>query len=79
MNRNVGWYTKVLFPLMRLMALSPEEGAETSIYLASSPDVTGVTGKYFVKKEPVPSSPASYDEAAARRVWEVGAQMTALE
>jgi NAD(P)-dependent dehydrogenase (short-subunit alcohol dehydrogenase family) len=57
---------------------SPEEGAETSIYLASSPDVERVTGKYFVRKKPAASSHQSHDEAAARRLWEVSAQLTGL-
>jgi len=48
--------------IMGLFALSPEEGADNSIYLACSPDVEGVTGKYFVKREPVKSSSLSYDE-----------------
>jgi NAD(P)-dependent dehydrogenase (short-subunit alcohol dehydrogenase family) len=57
---------------------TPEEGAETSIYLASSPDVEGVTGKYFMRKKPVNSSRESYDEAAARRLWEVSSELTGL-
>lgn len=55
-----------------------EEGAETTIYLASSPEVAGVTGKYFVDCRPIPSSEASYDEEAARRLWEVSAELVGL-
>lgn len=55
-----------------------EEGARTSVYLASSPEVEGVTGKYFVSRRAVASSPASYDEAAARRLWQVSAEMTGM-
>lgn len=58
---------------------SPEEGAETSIYLASSPEVEGVSGMYFVDSEPVQTAPLSYDENVARRLWEVSAEMTGLE
>jgi len=50
--------------------ITPEEGAKTSIYLASSPDVEGVTGKYFVKGVPVRSAAISYDEALQGRLWE---------
>jgi NAD(P)-dependent dehydrogenase (short-subunit alcohol dehydrogenase family) len=57
---------------------SPEEGAETSIYLAAAPDVERVTGKYFMGKSPAPSSRASYDAAAARRLWEVSERLTGL-
>jgi NAD(P)-dependent dehydrogenase (short-subunit alcohol dehydrogenase family) len=59
-------------------ALKPEQGAETSIYLVSSPEVEGVTGKYFEKCKAVPSSSESYDEAAQRRLWEVSEQLTGL-
>jgi NAD(P)-dependent dehydrogenase (short-subunit alcohol dehydrogenase family) len=57
---------------------TPEEGAQTSIYLASSPDVERVTGKYFVDQEAVSSSRASHDAAAARRLWDVSAGLTGL-
>ncbi len=53
-----------------LLATSPEKGARTPTYLASSPDVGNVNGSYFVKQKPVGSSAASYDEHAARRLWE---------
>jgi NAD(P)-dependent dehydrogenase (short-subunit alcohol dehydrogenase family) len=55
-----------------------EEGAETSIYLASSPEVESVTGKYFERSRPVASSRESHDEAVARRLWEVSARLTGL-
>ena len=54
----------------------PEEGAETSIYLASSAEVEGVTGKYFERKQAKRSSRGSYDEAAARRLWDISERMT---
>lgn len=57
---------------------SPEQGAQTAIYLATSPEVGGVTGKYFAKKKAVPSSQASYDEATARRLWQVSAELSGL-
>jgi retinol dehydrogenase 12 len=56
----------------------PEEGAQTSIYLASSPEIEAVTGKYFERNQPIASSQASYDEAAARRLWEVSERLTGL-
>jgi retinol dehydrogenase 14 len=57
---------------------NPERGAETSIYLAASPEVEGISGGYFVNRQESRSSPASYDEAAARKLWEVSAQLTGL-
>jgi NAD(P)-dependent dehydrogenase (short-subunit alcohol dehydrogenase family) len=63
----------------RLVAIPPEEGAQTLIYLSSSPEVEGVTGKYFVKRKPVRSSEASYNAEDARRLWAVSAQLVGLE
>jgi retinol dehydrogenase 14 len=69
-----GLMVRALRPLM----ISPEQGAETSIYLASSPEVEGVSGKYFVKKTEARSSDESYDEKIARRLWQVSAELTNL-
>jgi NAD(P)-dependent dehydrogenase (short-subunit alcohol dehydrogenase family) len=55
---------------------SPEEGAQTSIYLAASPEVEGVTGEYFDDMEPTDSSRESHDAAIARRLWEVSERLT---
>jgi NAD(P)-dependent dehydrogenase (short-subunit alcohol dehydrogenase family) len=57
---------------------SPEEGSEPSLYLAASREVEGVTGRYFVGGREGRSSPASYDEALQRRLWEVSEQLTGL-
>lgn len=63
---------KLIIPTM----ISPAKGAQTSIYLASSPEVAGVTGRYFVDCKPVQSSPVSNDEALAKRVWELSERLT---
>lgn len=57
---------------------TPEEGARTSVYLASSPEVDGITGKYFVNCQPRRSSPSSYDSGLAQRLWEVSESMTGV-
>jgi len=57
---------------------SPEIGAETSIFLASSPEVEGITGKYFTKKKTKPSSKESYNEEYAKRLWDISLEMTNL-
>ncbi len=58
--------------------LTPEEGADTQVWLATSPEVEGVTGRYFVRRRDTRSSVASYDEATARRLWDVSAEMVGL-
>jgi len=62
----------------RTFGAKPEKGAETIVYLASSREVEGVSGKYFVNKRAVTSSRESYDEAAARRLWEVSEGLTGI-
>ena len=52
---------------------TPAQGAATSIYLASSPEVEGVTGQYFANRKPRTSNKASYDTTAAARLWQVSA------
>jgi retinol dehydrogenase-12 len=59
----------------RLFGRKPEEGARTSIYLAASPEVQGVTGKYFADCKPVPSSLESYDTAVAARLWQASLEI----
>ena len=61
---------------MSFFALAPQQGADTLIYLASSPDVAGITGKYFVERKAVPSSPLSYDEVIAKQLWEFSENLT---
>jgi NAD(P)-dependent dehydrogenase (short-subunit alcohol dehydrogenase family) len=70
-----GWLLK---NLGGLLALSPEKGARTSIYLASSPEVEGVSGRYFVKEKPVTSSAQSRDQSAAERLWRLSVEMTGV-
>lgn len=71
----LGW---LITPFASLFGKSAREGAETPIYLASSPDVAGVSGAYFIDCEPTPPSPASRDEETARRLWRVSEEMTGL-
>ena len=62
--------------VMRFVGIDAEEGAKTSIYLASSPEVEGVTGKYFDKQKAVKSTAATYDEEMASRLWQISEEMT---
>jgi hypothetical protein len=60
--------------------LTAERAAQCSIYLASSPAVAGLSGKYVnFRKKIVRSSPVSYDEAIAEKVWRMSADLTSLE
>lgn len=76
--KNNGWFSRLVMPIVGLAAISPEKGAETMTYLASSPGVEGVSGKYFDKKKAISSIDASYDEAAQKRLWDISAEMVGL-
>ena len=72
-------------PLMRVgitiarpFMLSPERGADTIVYLASSPDVAAKTGGYYVKREPREPSAAARDDGLARGLWETSERLTGL-
>lgn len=60
-------------------AVTPEEGARTSIYLASSADVEGVSGRYFIDRQVAVPAEAALDDGAAARLWEISAQALARE
>jgi NAD(P)-dependent dehydrogenase (short-subunit alcohol dehydrogenase family) len=64
--------------VMGLFARTPEQGADTVVYLASSPEVEGITGKYFADREAVQSSPLSYDEGVAQQLWQISKDLTRL-
>lgn len=64
--------------IARTFGAEPTEGADTMVYLAASPEVEGVTGRYFVGRRETRSSPASYDEGLQRRLWEESARLTGL-
>ena len=61
-----------------LFAIPPEQGADTVVYLASSPEVEGITGKYWYKRKSIPSSPVSYDETAQQHLWDASIHLTGL-
>jgi NAD(P)-dependent dehydrogenase (short-subunit alcohol dehydrogenase family) len=71
-------FFKYLYKLSRPLMKSPAKGAETSLYLASSPEVEGVTGQYFVNKKIAQSCPESHDHELAWRLWEVSEKLANL-
>ncbi len=69
---------QLIYVFINALGRTPARGAETVIYLAASPEVDGLTGQYFHERQARRSSPASYDEAAARRLWEISAKMVGI-
>jgi NAD(P)-dependent dehydrogenase (short-subunit alcohol dehydrogenase family) len=61
-----------------LLGTSPETGARTSIYLATSPEVEHISGKYFVNSIPKPSAALSYNETLQKQMWDISAKLVHL-
>ncbi|MGA9119638.1 MAG: SDR family oxidoreductase [Bacteroidota bacterium] len=78
LGANNGWLRARVRNIVMRRMISPGEGAKTSIYLASSPDVEGITGKYFIDCCETPSSPASYDQEVAAHLWDVSMKLLGL-
>ena len=72
---DTGRFTDLVFPLLRPFALTPEQGAQTQMYVSSAPELAGITGGYWVKSAPASPSAAAQDDAAAARLWEVSEQL----
>jgi NAD(P)-dependent dehydrogenase (short-subunit alcohol dehydrogenase family) len=66
---------KVMLALFKPFLRSPRKGAETSVYLCKSPEVEGVTGKYFADCHEIRSNEESYDPEIARRLWEISVKL----
>ena len=71
-------YMNAAMRLMAPFARSPEQGADTLIYVASAPELKGITGKYFSNRKAVASSKVSYDENEQRRLWEMSEELSGL-
>lgn len=70
-----GWLYWAMKQAARVMAVTPERGAQTTVYLASSPEVGGTSGGYFAKSRPAKTTAAGRDDRAARRLWELSERM----
>ena len=77
-KNNPGFLMKIMGAVIPLIARSPEKGARTSIYLASSPEVQSITGKYFVDCKVTQPAPQAADRTVARKLWDVSAEMVHL-
>ena len=73
-QNNPGWLGGVI-RLGQVFARTPERGARTLVYLATSPEVEGVTGEYFHDERPAATSAAARDMEVARRLWEVSVRL----
>jgi NAD(P)-dependent dehydrogenase (short-subunit alcohol dehydrogenase family) len=74
-NLSHGW-SPPLRVLYSFVGMNPAKGAQNAIYLASSPEVEGITVKYFKKQRPAPAPRLAQDEASTQRLWQVSEEMT---
>jgi NAD(P)-dependent dehydrogenase (short-subunit alcohol dehydrogenase family) len=77
-KNNPGVLMKIMGAVIPLIARSPKKGANTSIYLASSPEVRSITGKYFVDCKVTQPAPQAAETAVASKLWDVSAEMVHL-
>ncbi|MBA7703864.1 hypothetical protein ES703_112661 [subsurface metagenome] len=79
MIRNFRPFVKYFYHLIGLFMKTPKRGAKTSVYLASTPDIDGATGKYFKKRKEAKSVKISYDETVAKQLWNVSVKLTGVD
>ncbi|MFH1358888.1 MAG: SDR family oxidoreductase [archaeon] len=72
-------FARYIESIPKSLILTPEEGAETTIWLACSKDVENITGKYFYKNNQIKSNPVSYDLDVAKELWDLSVKLTGLE
>lgn len=78
-NKNTNWYSGLSWSLFSgLVGISVRDGAKTSVYLATSPEVKNVTGKYFTKCKQKEPAKAAHDKALQKKLWEVSEQLCPL-
>ena len=75
-HNNGGFFGPVLKIAQRISAIDPEEGAKTSIFLCSVPEVKGVSGKYFYKCQPKTSSRESRNEKSMKKLWDISMKLS---
>ncbi len=81
-SRNNGlyaWMKHYLSYILQLKLISPQKASETIVYLASSDDISNITGKYFFEKKEIGSSPASYNREAALKLWQLSLKLTGVD
>ncbi len=78
-GRQGPWFVRLWFGMMGHFLLNPEKGADTAIWLASSPEVEGASGGYYEKRELSQPSKAARDRDSAAGLWDLSCQLTGLE
>ena len=75
-SNNRLWYLRLGYVFINLLGRTPAQGADTAVYLATAPELAGVTGQYFYERKALALSAVAGDPQAARRLWQVSEQLT---
>ena len=75
---NSSFLGKIVFKISRIFAKSSTKGAETAVYLASSPEVSGITGEYFLDCKIAKTSKAAKSEYEADRLWKISSELSLI-
>ncbi len=78
-NGLISWMRHIGYHALKRELVLPDKGAETVVYLAASPEVEGISGKYFFRNREVSPSSISRDEEAAKRLWKLSLDLTGLD
>ena len=70
---------KIFYPLFGMFAKTPEKGAQTPIYLASSPEVEGISGRHFNNKKHTETNGLSRNKKSQQELWELSKKLCNLE
>jgi hypothetical protein len=79
LGRHAPPWLRPLLGLAGFLMIDPEKGAETSMYLATAPELEETTGQYFAKCRIAASNKESHNEAIAKRLWDLSAAMTGVD
>jgi len=72
------WVFAIICRVVRPLLKTPAQGAQTPIYLASSPDIDGVTGQFFANRKPTTANKVAYDTDLTARLWKVSADLVGM-
>jgi retinol dehydrogenase 14 len=72
------WFFAVVSRVVRPLLKTPAQGAQTPIYLASSPDMDGVTGQSFANRKPKVANKVAYETGLTARLWQVSADLVGM-
>jgi NAD(P)-dependent dehydrogenase (short-subunit alcohol dehydrogenase family) len=78
-TKNIGGISLIMKPFFKIFGVPPKEGSRTSVYLAASEEINGISGKYFIKSRAARSGKLTYDKERQDKLWDISCKMTSLQ